>query len=136
MGSLSSSMILYLVFLFIAFVTATVFWIRGTYRIGAALSLIFSLLAPLLTIIIAAQRVSAIGVYDYVIGEMQLGNIWARVLVIIHIYLIVWLVFLLAMFVMKVVKSPAVKAKIQRLISKMKNRKIEHKEENQSRTGQ
>ena len=136
MGSLSTSFFIYMIFLLMAFVSGTIYWIRNRYNFGAASSLILSLLAPLMTVLLAAQRDTATRVVDYVLQEMRAGNAWARLLVIIHIYLISWLLFMLFLFIRKAAKSPEVKEKIQKLLSKKEDSEILKDEEKQTGSGQ
>lgn len=137
MGSLSTSSFVYMTFLLLAFVSGTIYWIRNKYSFGAASSLILSLLAPLMTVLLAAQRdTAATRVVDYVLEEMRAGNAWARLLVVIHIYLIGWLLFLLVLFIRKAAKSPEVKEKIQKLLSKKEDSEILKDEEKQTGSGQ
>ncbi|MBN6205702.1 hypothetical protein JYK21_04485 [Ralstonia pickettii] len=118
MGSLSTSVLLYIIFCLLALVTGAVYWVRGKFQVGAVFSIIFSLLAPLMTVLVGVQREGKIGFYGYIIEEMRAGNTWARLIVIIHIFLIAWVLFLVTHFSIKLSKSPAVREKVQRIFSK------------------
>lgn len=126
MGSLSTSVLLYIMFCLIGFITGTVYWVRGKFQVGAVLSLIFSLLVPLMTVLVGVQREGKIGVYDYLIEEMRSGNTWARLIVIIHIFLIAWVLFLVTHFSIKLSKSPVVREKVQRIFSKKEISETKH----------
>lgn len=128
MGSLSSSIFIYLIFILLAFISGTVYWIRREFQVGAVLSFIFSLLAPLITVLVVAQRDTEIGVYDYIMEEVGAGNTWARLVVIIHIYLIIWVLFMLIRFGVKVSKSTLLREMIQKFISKIKEYQNKQKE--------
>ncbi|WP_405103427.1 hypothetical protein [Oceanobacillus sp. FSL H7-0719] len=124
MGSLSPSVLLYIVLCLFAFISGTVYWIRGKFQAGAVLSLIFSLLAPLMTVLVGVQREENTGVYKYIIAEMRTGNTWARLVVIIHIYLIAWLVFLTVYLMIKLFKMPEVRERVRKLFAKKETNKI------------
>ncbi len=118
MGSLSTLVLLYIIFCLLVLITGTVYWVRGKFQGGAVFSIVFSLLAPLMTVLVGAQRGGKIGVYSYIIEEMRAGNTWARLIVIIHIYLIAWFLFLAVHFSIKLSKSPAVRERVQHIFSK------------------
>lgn len=128
MGSLSSSIFIYLIFILLAFISGTVYWVRREFQVGAVLSFIFSLLAPLITVLVYAQRDTEIGIYDYIMEEMGAGNTWARVVVIIHIYLLAWLLFMLIRSGVKASKSTLLREIIQKIISKIKEFQNKQKE--------
>ena len=128
MGSLSTSVLLYIIFLLFAFISGTVYWIKGKFRAGAVLSLIFSLLAPLMTILVAAQREENTSVMSYIIEQMRAGNTWARLVVIIHIFLICWVLFLFVYLIIRLSKSSALREKVRKLFSKKFSIKEKKKE--------
>lgn len=120
MGSLSSAFILYGIFILIGLLTGVTFWVIHRYRIPAVISLIFALLAPLLTLLFVAQGDMNKGAYTYITEEMSSGNTWARIVVIIHVYLIAWLLFLMVRGIIYLIKSPKVKEIIKKLVTKIR----------------
>ncbi|MCF3941979.1 hypothetical protein [Oceanobacillus alkalisoli] len=118
----------YIIFIVLALSTGIVFWVRNQYRIPAVLSLIFALLAPLLALLVVAQRETETGAYTYLMEQVGAGNMWAWATLVTHIHLISWLLFLTVRLVIYLVQSPDVKLKykkIQEQIQKLKRKKEE-----------
>lgn len=127
---LSGNMILYLVFIIFALLTGIVFWVIQKYRIPAVISLIFALLAPLLFLLVAAQRDGNIGAYDYLLDEIGSGNTLARFLAAIHVYLFGWLLFLIIRGIVFLFRSPTVKETLDKWIKWLRKKSMPQKKAN------
>lgn len=128
-GIMGSFLIVYILFMVLALTVGIIFWVRSQYRIPAVLSIIFALLAPLLALLTIAQREGTeAGAFRYFMDQVGIGNTWARMTLIIHIYLIGWLLFLTIRLIIYLVQSPEVKAKYKKRleqIHKLKRKKEE-----------
>ncbi|MHA6251579.1 hypothetical protein [Oceanobacillus sp. CAU 1775] len=114
MGSILSSLDNYLILIGLALLTGIIYWVFAKFRIGAALVIILSLAGPILVLLLAAQRVDSTPVYEYIMAEISNGNTWARLAVLIHVYLIGWLLFILISSIIKFVRSPWLKEKVEK----------------------
>ncbi|MCM3739632.1 hypothetical protein M3210_05050 [Oceanobacillus luteolus] len=90
------------------------------YRIPAVISLIFSLLAPLLTFLFVVQGNATKEAFGYITEEMSAGNTWARIVVIIHVFLVGWLLFLMIKGGIYLYQSPKVKDTVKNILVKIK----------------
>ena len=127
-GIMGVFLILYIMFIVLALSTGIIFWVRNQYSITAVLSLIFALLAPLLALLVVAQRETGVGAYTYLMERVGVGNTWALLTLVIHIYLIGWLLFLTVRLIIYLVQSPDVRLKFKKLqeqIQKLKRKKEE-----------
>lgn len=134
MKYLSISFMLYCTMCFAAFVSGIVYWVRSQYRIGAVISLIFSLLAPLLTLFVIAQQDDKSKIYNELLNGMKAGSPFIIFLFLIYVYLICWLLFLTGRLFMKIIKLPAVREKFQE-IKKRTVSKSGGKEEKRPKSG-
>lgn len=108
---------IYIIFIIIALITGLVFWVIGKYRIPAVIALIASMFAPLLSLFIVAQRETEIGAYEFLKEEMLDGNLLARIDAALHIYLIIWLSFLLVRGIIHLIISPTMKERYKKWFS-------------------
>lgn len=120
MGSLSIEIIFYIIFIFMGLLTGAIFWVMNKYRIPAVISLIFSLLAPLLTFLFVVQGNATKEAFGYITEEMSAGNTWARIVVIIHVFLVGWLLFLMTKGGIYLYQSPKVKDTVKNILAKIK----------------
>lgn len=100
--------------------TGAIFWVMNKYRIPAVISLIFSLLAPLLTFLFVVQGNATKEAFGYITEEMSAGNTWARIVVIIHVFLVGWLLFLMTKGGIYLYQSPKVKDTVKNILVKIK----------------
>lgn len=113
MESLSNwFLVLYLIFLFFSLITGLIGLIRQWFSNLSAITIVFSLLAPLASLIFVAQRPSNSTVYEYVLSQLQAGDLWAIFITVLFLYLIAWNLFLLTRIIVKVVRNPHVKEKL------------------------
>lgn len=127
---LSGNMMFYLIFIIFALLTGIVFWVIQKYRIPAVISLIFALLAPLLFLLVAAQRDGNMGAYDYLLEQIGSGNSVARFLAAIHVYLIGWLLFLIIRGIVFLFQSPTVKETLDKWIKWLREKSMPQKKAN------
>ena len=103
---------LYLIFLLLSLITGLIGLIRQWFSNLSAITIVFSLLAPLASLIFVAQRPSHLTVYEYVLSQLQAGDLWAIFITVLFLYLIAWNLFLLTYIIVKVVRNPYVKEKL------------------------
>ena len=105
-------LVLYLIFLFFSLITGLIGLIRQWFSNLSAMTIVFSLLAPLASLIFVVQRPSNSTVYEYVLSQLQAGDLWAIFITVLFLYLIAWNLFLLTYMIVKVVRIPYVKEKL------------------------
>src|SRR5699024_6394145 len=105
-------LVLYLIFLFLSLSTGLIGLIRQWFSNLSAITIVFSLLAPLASLIFVVQRPSHLTIYEYVISQLQEGDLWAIFITVLFLYLIAWNLFLLTYIIVKVVRNPYVKEKL------------------------
>ncbi|RLL44937.1 hypothetical protein D8M04_08660 [Oceanobacillus piezotolerans] len=87
--------IIYLIFLFMTLVSSILYWIFRRYSAFAAISIILSLLIPLIAFVFSVQRPDNFNEFDYYVKEIQQGNYWAIFLTVGYVYLIGWFILLI-----------------------------------------
>lgn len=113
-------LIFYLIFIFIGLITGIVFLVLHKYYIPAVIAFIFAIFSPLLTLLITAQRDAGTGIYAYIKSEVSAGNTFVRILVVMHVFLIVWLLFLLTRGIIYLIQSPKVKETVTNQLSRLR----------------
>src|SRR5699024_11645207 len=105
MESLSNwFLVLYLIFLFFSLITGLIGLIRQWFSNLSAITIVFSLLAPLASLIFVAQRPSNSTVYEYVLSQLQAGDLWAIFITVLFLYLFACNLFLFTLFIVNVVR--------------------------------
>lgn len=130
---ISVGLIFYLLFTLAAIGTGITYWVINRYRIPSVISFILGLLAPLLTLIVYAQGEKEAGVFAYIMEQMSAGNAWARLVVVIHAYLLIWVLFLLVRGIIYLIKSPDVRDKYKKIIARFHSRQEEQAEPRQQK---
>lgn len=105
-------LVLYLIFLFFSLITGLLGLMRQWFSNLSAMTIVFSLLAPLASLIFVVQRQSHLTVYEYVLSQLQAGDLWVIFITVLFLYLIAWNLFLLTYMIVKVVRIPYVKEKL------------------------
>jgi hypothetical protein len=127
MNQLSGEIIFYFTFIFLALLSGAILWVIRTYAIPAVLSFIFAIFAPLLTLLVVAQRESGVTITSYILEEVSSGNSLVRILVVIHLYLLVWLLFIAVRGIIYLVTFPTLKEKWRDMINFFSNQMNKHK---------
>jgi hypothetical protein len=82
-------MIYYLIIL-LTLVSGIINWVRRIYSPLAAITIILSLLIPLVGFLYSIGRPEGVNEFEYVMAQFQMRNIWSAFIVFVHIYFIIW----------------------------------------------
>ncbi|MGJ9459252.1 hypothetical protein [Oceanobacillus sp. CF4.6] len=82
--------VLYYIIIFLTLVSGIINWVRQIYSPLAAVTIILSLLLPLVGFLYSIGRPEGVNEYEYVWAQFQTRNLWSVFIIFVHIYLIVW----------------------------------------------
>ncbi|WP_067724886.1 hypothetical protein [Oceanobacillus damuensis] len=82
--------IAYYIFIFLTLISGIVNWARQVYSPLAAITIIFSLLVPLVGFIYYIGRPDGLNEYEYVSAQFQKRDLWSLFIILTHFYFIVW----------------------------------------------
>ncbi|WP_087973419.1 hypothetical protein [Oceanobacillus rekensis] len=82
--------IIYYIIIFLTLVSGIINWVRRIYSPLAAITIILSLLTPLVGFLYSIGRPVGINEYEYVMAQFQMRNLWSVFIVFAHIYFIIW----------------------------------------------
>ncbi|WP_010650242.1 hypothetical protein [Oceanobacillus massiliensis] len=117
--------IIYCIYILLTLSSGIINWVRQVYSPLAAITIIFSLLVPLVSFVYGVSRTEGLNEFQYIIAEFRTGSYLAVFIVMAHLYLIAWwFIFLDAWTYLK--KTPQY---INLLIDKVKNIKKERADE-------
>ncbi|MFD1849921.1 hypothetical protein [Oceanobacillus bengalensis] len=104
---------MYIVVLIIALASSIMYWIYRRFSALAVITIILSLLIPLVAFIYYAQRPWGMDEYVFLKEQLQMGDNWAIFLTSGYIYLIAWLVLLMVDFCIYLCKLPSINRKFK-----------------------
>ncbi|MFC4024600.1 hypothetical protein ACFOUV_12415 [Oceanobacillus longus] len=82
--------ILYYIIIFLTLVSGIINWVRQIYSPLAAVTIILSLLLPLVGFLYSIGRPEGVNEYEYVLAQFQTRNLWSVFIIFVHIYFILW----------------------------------------------
>lgn len=80
----------YYIFIFITLISGIINWIRQIHSPMAALIIILSLLTPLVSFVYSVGRTEGLNEFQYILEQVNGGNLWAIFILASHLYFIVW----------------------------------------------
>lgn len=82
--------IIYYIILFLTLISGIINWVRRIYSPLAAITIILSLLIPLVGFLYSIGRPEGVNELEYVITQFQNRNLWSVFIIFVHIYFIGW----------------------------------------------
>ncbi|WP_249870603.1 hypothetical protein [Oceanobacillus saliphilus] len=82
--------IAYYIFIFLTLISGIIYWVRQLYSALAAITIILSLLIPLVGFIYFIGRPEGLNEYEYVMSQFQNRDLWSLFIILTHFYFIVW----------------------------------------------
>ena len=114
MGELSNFYTMYFIFIIIALVSGLVFWVINKYRIPALLAFVIAMFVPLYSLFLFAQGDTDLKAYNYLLEGVRAGDTWARLDAALHVYLVLWLLFLVIRGLVHLILLPSMKERYKK----------------------
>lgn len=90
--------IIYGIILFFTLITGVINWIRQRYSALSAITIIFSLLVPIVSFVYTVGRAPGQNEFVYLFSQLQAKDPWALFIFLGYIYLLVWWFFFVRSF--------------------------------------
>lgn len=82
--------IIFYIFLCLSLISGTINWVRQRLSALSALTIILSLLVPIVSFVYSVGRTEGLNEFEYIFAQMKTGDLWAVFLIVGYVYLLVW----------------------------------------------
>ena len=80
----------YYIFLILTLISGVINWVRQVYSPLAAITIIFSLLAPLVGFVYSIGRSEGLNEIQYVLEQFKTRDTLSVFIILVHVYFVVW----------------------------------------------
>lgn len=90
--------IIYYIILFLTLISGIMNWIRQRYSALSAITIIFSLLVPIMGLVYTVGRTEGLNEFGYLFAQLKARDPWAFFIILGYLYLLVWWYFFVNSF--------------------------------------
>lgn len=91
--------IIYYMLLCLSLISGTVNWVRQRLSALSALTIILSLLVPIVSFVYTVGRTEGLNEFEFIFAQMKVGDLWAIFLIVGYVYLLVWWYLFVSSFI-------------------------------------
>lgn len=88
--------IIYYIILFSTLISGVINWVRQRYSVLSAITIILSLLVPMVSFVYTVGRTEGLNEFQYLFAQLGSRDPWALFIVLGYLYLLVWWYFFIS----------------------------------------